>query len=50
MIDETRIRDWLSAYHHAWTTDNTREVEAAVRRRRPYFTAPYSDRSRASRP
>ena len=22
MIDETRIRDWLAAYRHAWSTDD----------------------------
>ena len=35
MIDETRIRDWLAAYRHAWTTDDPDEVGAAVRRRHP---------------
>ena len=35
MIDETRIRDWLAAYHHAWTTDDPAEVARAVHRRRP---------------
>ena len=43
MIDETRIRDWLAAYHHAWTTDDPREIAALFTDDVRYFTAPYHD-------
>jgi ketosteroid isomerase-like protein len=43
MIDETRIRDWLAAYHHAWTTDEPQEVAALFTEDVRYFTAPYRD-------
>lgn len=41
MIDETRIRDWLAAYHHAWTTDDPAEVRRLFTAGVRYFTAPY---------
>ena len=41
MIDETRIRDWLAAYHHAWTTDDPKEIAALFTGDVRYFTAPY---------
>ena len=41
MIDETRIRDWLAAYQHAWTTDDPRDVALLFTRDVRYFTAPY---------
>ena len=41
MIDETRIRDWLSAYHHAWTTDDRGEIARLFTGDVRYFTAPY---------
>ena len=41
MIDETRIRDWLAAYRHAWTTDDPDEVGRLFADDVRYFTAPY---------
>jgi ketosteroid isomerase-like protein len=41
MIDETRIRDWLKAYHHAWTTDDRAEIGRLFTGDVRYFTAPY---------
>jgi ketosteroid isomerase-like protein len=41
MIDETRIRDWLAAYRHAWTTDDPDEVGRLFSGDVRYFTAPY---------
>jgi hypothetical protein len=41
MIDETRIRDWLAAYRHAWTTDDPEEVGRLFAGEIRYFTAPY---------
>jgi ketosteroid isomerase-like protein len=41
MIDETRIRDWLSAYRHAWSSDDPDEVAALFTPDVRYFTAPY---------
>jgi SnoaL-like domain len=41
MIEETRIRDWLAAYRHAWTTDDPDEVERLFAADVRYFTAPY---------
>jgi len=41
MIDETRIRDWLSAYRHAWSTDDPEEVAALFSEDVRYSTAPY---------
>ena len=41
MIDETRIRDWLKAYHHAWTTDDPQEIARLFADDVRYFTAPY---------
>jgi ketosteroid isomerase-like protein len=41
MIDETRIRDWLAAYRHAWTTDDPDEVGRLFAGDIRYFTAPY---------
>ncbi len=43
MIDEPRIRDWLAAYHHAWTTDDPKEIAALFTDDVRYFTAPYHD-------
>ena len=43
MIDETRIRDWLAAYHHAWTTDDPDEVGRLFTGDVRYFTAPYRE-------
>ena len=43
MIDETRIRDWLAAYHHAWTTDDPEEVGRLFTDDVRYFTAPYRE-------
>ena len=43
MIDETRIRDWLKAYHHAWTTDDRAEIARLFTADVRYFTAPYSE-------
>ena len=34
MIDETRIRDWLAAYRHAWSTDDPARGRGAVHRGR----------------
>ena len=41
MIDETRIRDWLAAYRHAWTTDDPEEIASLFTDDVRYFTAPY---------
>ena len=41
MIDEIRIRDWLAAYRHAWSTDDPEEVAALFSEDVRYFTAPY---------
>jgi ketosteroid isomerase-like protein len=41
MIDELRIRDWLAAYRHAWSTDDPAEVAALFSEDVRYFTAPY---------
>jgi ketosteroid isomerase-like protein len=41
MIEETRIRDWLAAYHHAWTTDDPGEIARLFTDDVRYFTAPY---------
>jgi len=41
MIDETRIRDWLAAYHHAWTTDVPGDVKRLFTADVRYYTAPY---------
>jgi hypothetical protein len=43
MIDETRIRDWLAAYHHAWTTDAPGDVARLFTPDVRYFTAPYRE-------
>ena len=43
MIDEPRIRDWLAAYHHAWTTDDPKEIAALFTDDVRYFTAPYRE-------
>ena len=43
MIDEIRIRDWLAAYHHAWTTDDPQEVARLFTDDVLYFTAPYRE-------
>jgi hypothetical protein len=43
MIDETRIRDWLSAYHHAWTTDAAPDIARLFTDDVRYFTAPYRE-------
>jgi hypothetical protein len=43
MIDETRIRDWLAAYHHAWTTDTPGDVALLFTDDVRYFTAPYRE-------
>ena len=42
MMDETRIRDWLAAYHHAWTTDAPGDVARLFTDDVRYSTAPYS--------
>ena len=41
MIDEIRIRDWLAAYRHAWSTDDPGEIAALFTEDVRYFTAPY---------
>ena len=41
MIDETRIRDWLAAYRHAWSTDDPGEIAALFSEDVRYYTAPY---------
>jgi ketosteroid isomerase-like protein len=41
MIEETRIRDWLAAYRHAWTTEDPDEIGALFSEDARYFTAPY---------
>jgi hypothetical protein len=41
MIDETRIRDWLKAYHHAWTTDAPPDIARLFTDDVRLFTAPY---------
>jgi ketosteroid isomerase-like protein len=41
MIEETRIRDWLAAYRHAWSSDDPDEVAALFSPDVRYFTAPY---------
>jgi ketosteroid isomerase-like protein len=41
MIDETRIRDWLAAYRHAWTTDEPADIALLFADDVRYFTAPY---------
>ena len=43
MIDEPRIRDWLAAYRHAWTTDDRQEVARLFTDDVRYFTAPHSE-------
>jgi hypothetical protein len=43
MIDETRIRDWLAAYHHAWTTDDEGEIARLFAADVLYHTAPYRE-------
>jgi hypothetical protein len=43
MIDETRIRDWLAAYHHAWTTDGPGDVARLFTDDVRYYTAPYRE-------
>jgi ketosteroid isomerase-like protein len=43
MIDEIRIRDWLAAYRHAWTTDDKQEVARLFTDDVRYFTAPYRE-------
>jgi ketosteroid isomerase-like protein len=43
MIDETRIRHWLAAYRHAWTTDDPAEIAALFSEDVRYFTAPYRE-------
>ena len=43
MIDEIRIRDWLAAYRHAWSTDDPGEVAALFTEDVRYFTAPYRE-------
>jgi hypothetical protein len=43
MIDETRIRDWLAAYHHAWTTDVPGDIARLFTDDVRYFTAPYRE-------
>ena len=50
MIDEPRIRDWLAAYHHAWTTDDPKEIAALFTGDVRYFTAPYRAPLEGSRP
>jgi hypothetical protein len=42
-MDETRIRDWLAAYHHAWTTDQPGDVARLFTEDVRYFTAPYRE-------
>lgn len=41
MIDEKPIRDWLSAYRQAWTSDDPAEVARLFTDDIRYFTAPY---------
>ena len=41
MIDEARIRDWLAAYHHAWTTDDREEVAALFTDDVRLYNAPF---------
>jgi ketosteroid isomerase-like protein len=43
MIDETRIRDWLAAYHHAWTTDDPQEVARLFTDDVLYYNAPFTE-------
>ena len=43
MIDEARIRDWLAAYRHAWSTDDPAEVAELFSEDVLYFTAPYRE-------
>jgi ketosteroid isomerase-like protein len=43
MIDEARIRDWLAAYRHAWSTDDPVEVAELFSEDVRYFTAPYRE-------
>jgi ketosteroid isomerase-like protein len=43
MIDETRIRDWLAAYRHAWSTDDPDEIATLFSEDVRYFTAPYRE-------
>ncbi|MGE5228772.1 MAG: YybH family protein [Deltaproteobacteria bacterium] len=43
MIDEARIRDWLAAYRHAWSTDDPTEVAVLFGEDVRYFTAPYRE-------
>jgi hypothetical protein len=43
MIDETRIRDWLAAYHHAWTTDAPGDIARIFTGDVRYSTAPYRE-------
>jgi ketosteroid isomerase-like protein len=43
MIDEVRIRDWLAAYRHAWSTDDPAEVAELFSADVRYFTAPYRE-------
>ena len=43
MIDETRIRDWLAAYHHAWTTDDPQEVARLFTDDVLFYNAPFTE-------
>ena len=43
MIDEARIREWLAAYRHAWSTDDTAEIAELFSEGVLYFTAPYRE-------
>jgi ketosteroid isomerase-like protein len=43
MIDEARIRDWLAAYRHTWSTDDPVEVAELFSEDVRYFTAPYRE-------
>jgi ketosteroid isomerase-like protein len=43
MIDETRIRDWLAAYHHAWTTDDPEEVARLFTDDILFYNAPFME-------
>ena len=41
MIEVTRIREWLAAYRHAWSTEDPAEIAALFSQDARYFTAPY---------
>ncbi len=43
MIDETRIRDWLAAYHRAWSTDDPKDIRRLFTEDVRYLTAPYRE-------